>query len=69
MVDAQSQAERTELPSEIGAAKQLADVACQFEKEWTGRMPESVTAALVDDSLVITVPFVLEHNGGKPMSL
>ncbi len=54
MVNIQSQAERTDPPSEIGA-KQLAGVARQFEKQRTGRMPESVTAALVEDSLVITL--------------
>ena len=53
MIDTQS--ERAEPPSEFGVAKQLADVARQFEKERTGRMPESVTAALVDNSLVITL--------------
>ena len=47
--------ERAELPSEVGAAKQLADVVRQFEEERTGRMPESVTAELVDASLVITL--------------
>ena len=59
MFDTQSeiepQSERADLPSEIGAAKQLVDLVRQFEKQRTGRMPESVTAELVDDSLVITL--------------
>ena len=46
-------------PSDIWAAKQLAEVARQFEKHRTGRTPESVTAVLVDDSLVITLRGVL----------
>jgi uncharacterized protein YbcI len=46
-------------PSEIWAAKKLADVARQFEKHRTGRTPESVTAVLVDDSLMITLRGVL----------
>ena len=50
-----SQTERAELLAEIGAAKQVADVVRQFEKQRTGRMPVSVTAALEDDSLVITL--------------
>ena len=53
MIDTQS--ERAAPSSEIGAAKQLADVVRQFEKERTGRMPESVTAELLDVSLVITL--------------
>ena len=47
--------ERAELPTEIGAAKQLADVVRQFEKERTGRVPESVNAEVLDVSLVITL--------------
>ncbi|MBC7815841.1 MAG: DUF2294 family protein [Planctomycetaceae bacterium] len=43
------------LPSEIWAAKRLAELARQFEKHRTGRTPASVTAVLVDDSLVITL--------------
>ena len=54
-LEIETPSERAELPSEIGAAKQLADVVRQFEKERTGRMPESVTAELVDVSLVITL--------------
>ena len=50
-----SQTERAEPLAEIGAAKQLADVVRQFEKERTGRMPESVTAEMEDVSLVITL--------------
>ena len=50
-----SQTERAEPLAEIGAAKQVADVVRQFEKQRTGRMPVSVTAALEDDSLVITL--------------
>ncbi len=42
-------------PSDIWAAKQLADLARQFETHRTGRAPESVTAVLIDDSLVITL--------------
>ena len=42
-------------PVKSGAAKQLAEVARQFETQRTGRTPESVTAVLVDDSLVITL--------------
>ena len=41
--------------AEIWAAKQLADVARQFETHRTGRAPDSVTAVLSDDSLVITL--------------
>lgn len=41
--------------AEIWAAKQLANVARQFEAHRTGREPESVTAVLLDDSLVITL--------------
>lgn len=40
---------------DIWAAKQLADLARQFESHRTGRAPESVTAVLIDDSLVITL--------------
>ena len=54
-LEIETPSERAELPSEIGAAKQLADVVRQFEKERTGRMPVSVTAELVDVSLVITL--------------
>ena len=54
-LEIETPSERAELPSEIGAAKQLADVVRQFEKERTGRMPESVTAELLDVSLVITL--------------
>ena len=46
-------------PSDIWLAKQLADLARQFEMHRTGRAPESVTAVLIDDSLVITVRGVL----------
>ncbi|TXT24109.1 MAG: hypothetical protein FD138_3127 [Planctomycetota bacterium] len=42
-------------PSDIWAAKQLADLARQFETHRTGRAPDSVTALLIDDSLVITL--------------
>lgn len=42
-------------PSDIWLAKQLADLARQYEMHRTGRAPESVTAVLIDDSLVITV--------------
>ncbi len=45
----------SESTSEIWAAKQLADVAYQFEKHRTGRTPESITAVLIDDTLVITL--------------
>ena len=45
----------SESTSEIWAAKQLAEVAYQFEKHRTGRTPESVTAVLIDDTLVITL--------------
>src|SRR6185295_32641 len=41
--------------AEIWAAKRLADAARRFETHRTGRSPESVTAVLVDDSLVITL--------------
>ena len=41
--------------AEIWAAKQLAGVARQSETHRTGRAPDSVTAVLVDDSLVITL--------------
>ena len=54
-LEIETPSERAELPSEIGAAKQVADVVRQFEKERTGRMPESVTVELVDVSLVITL--------------
>ena len=46
-------------PSDIWLAKQLAELARQFEMHRTGRAPESVTAVLIDDSLVITVRGVL----------
>ena len=46
-------------PSDIWAAKQLADLARQFETHRTGRAPESVTAVLIDDSLVISLRGVL----------
>ncbi len=46
-------------PSDIWLAKQLADLARQFEMHRTGRAPESVTAVLIDDSLVIKVRGVL----------
>ena len=42
-------------PLKMGAAKQLAEVARQFEIQRTGRTPESATALLVDHSLVITL--------------
>ena len=51
----ETQTEIANPPSRIGAAKQLAEVARQFEIHRTGRTPESVTAVLVDDSLVITL--------------
>jgi uncharacterized protein YbcI len=51
----ESQIVITNPPSKVGAAKQLAEVARHFEMHRTGRMPESVTAVLVDDSLVITL--------------
>ena len=54
-LEIETQSERAAPPSEIGAAKQLADVARQFEKERTGRVPESVAAELLDVSLVITL--------------
>ena len=40
-------------------AKQAACAACEFEKQRTGRTPQSVTAVLCDDSLVITLRGVL----------
>lgn len=51
----ESQLEVANPPTKAGAAKQLAEVARQFETQRTGRTPESVTAVLVDDSLVITL--------------
>ena len=56
---AESPSEKADPPSEMWAAKRLADVARQFEKHRTGRTPESVTVVLVDDSLVITLRGVL----------
>ena len=41
--------------SEIWSAKQLAEVARQYEKKRTGHEPDSVTAVLIDDTLVITL--------------
>lgn len=41
--------------AEIWAAKQLTDVARQFETHRTGRAPNSVTAVMVDNKLVITL--------------
>ena len=41
--------------SEIWSAKQLADVARQYEKQRTGHEPAHVTAVLIDDTLVITL--------------
>ena len=41
--------------AEIWAAKQLADVARQFETHRTGRAPNSVTSVMVDNKLVITL--------------
>ena len=59
MVDFKTETEVAELStepaSELGTAKQLADLARQFERNRTGRTPESVTATLMDDSLVITL--------------
>ena len=40
-------------------AKQAARAACEFEQQRTGRTPQSVTAVLCDDSLVITLRGVL----------
>lgn len=51
----ESQTEIADRPIKTGTAKQLAEVARQFEMQRTGRTPESVTAVLVDDSLVITL--------------
>ena len=48
-----------EPPSEVWAAKQLAEIARQFEQEQTGLLPQSVTAVLEDDSMVITLQGVL----------
>ena len=57
MVDFETEiADRLPEPAlEIWTAKQLADVAYQFEKHRTGRTPESVTAVLIEDTLVITL--------------
>ena len=41
--------------AEIWAAKQLADVVRQFETHRTGRAPDSVTAVLSGNSLIITM--------------
>ncbi|MFM9962272.1 MAG: Na-translocating system protein MpsC family protein [Planctomycetaceae bacterium] len=54
-IEIETLSKRAELPSELGAAKQLADLVRQFEKVRTGRMPASVSAELVDVSLVITL--------------
>ena len=45
--------------SEVGAAKQLADIARQFEQSQTGLLPQSATAVLENDSMVITLHGVL----------
>ncbi len=42
-------------PPIVWTAKKLADAARQFEKHRTGRTPKSVTAVMVDGSLVITL--------------
>ena len=41
--------------SEIWSAKQLAEVARQYEKQRTGHEPDSVTAVLIDDTLALGV--------------
>lgn len=45
----------SESTSEIWVAKKLAETASQFETHRTGRVPNSVTAVLIDDTLVITL--------------
>lgn len=51
----ESQTDAFSSPKNIDTGRQLADVAREFEMHRTGRTPESVTAVLVDDSLVISL--------------
>lgn len=55
----ESQSAVADRPSEVSAAKQLADVASKDVKHRFGRAPESVTVVVVDDVLVITLRRVL----------
>lgn len=62
---ADSQSAVADSPAEIWVAKQLAEVARQFEKHRTGREPESVSVVLADQKLVITVRGLLSSGDAE----